>query len=1252
MYNDNKRNICPILGATKHDDIDIERERKLAITFFRYALRFLWGFLLLLLVLAGALVLGSQFFSFGGNLLLRGANFFGASRNLIFQSQEVRGNPLKGYAFENLLLTWQDRPLFRAENLEITFSFQNLLRGEIPLENLEIREWFADLDAASAMPSSETTFSLGYLPRNILLEKGSLLLTSRDYELLRLEGELSGSTQILLRELSAELGSPDALPLFFRGTLRLEEENLSLLRGELFLKTTPREGDPHLLLSGDILPRQNLEFLFSEFPLEQLGKASLLQEISQVLETLRGSLSGPARIEGSLPESWNAETDLHITRGSLGGIYLSTLDLQGFGAAQGPLELLFEGHALSGGSLKGSLLSPGSLEESLSVHFSGTSLDLSLGEAVHSELATLSGVLPSLQGSYVRQGKEASGSVSFSDVRGVYKDFSFENFRGEVLLSSDKIEASLEGLLEHLPVTGEGTVLLGEASPPKLDMVFHSPGMPLHRLKGILPDLEPLRLEGNLAWEVALQGSPKNPTASAKLYSQRIRIRGELLEAPEATLLYENETLFLEKARISWKDVLFEGQGEIRNLLGTRNMKIQASALPQGNRWAREALSPEIRKFFAPQEGGKLSLLLEGTPENLKGSLSGILPQIETPLGTTGRGSLEAAITSRGVQISSLSIPLRQGEFKFGGSLERTPSGGLQSSLDGHIRNISLDPLEASGMPLKGTLEGQFRLRGSEKNPVLSFSLTSPELAFQEYRGNRISCQGSLSTEALELEELSLAFWDGRARLRGTLGPLDRDPRWNLNGEFHEIDLMNTQDLLDVAQVYLKGTGNGTLSLEGPLASPEILVNLSSPRLLLNSLAFEDVSGTLQISPEEIRLDPLVVHAGGSPLEVSVVVLPEKSWDTSFSARGEALDLGSLLTSWELFPEDHPFFPRGILKLRLQGDVRKGELRGKGHLSSPEIFGGDLRGTNLDLPFVFDNRAFTLEKGSLALYNGILHGEGALDYSQKPALWRAHLWGEEIQVAPLLRDLYPMSGDISGTGTFDLTLKGPANYIFMTTGEGNLNIREGAFSGFPQLAPLLAKSQRPGLDFASLQVYFSVDGRTLYFVPGSRLTAPPGNPIYRYFSADGFLPFTGRSMNINCLTEVNAPAINAFLGAFAGFLETVFLAEDITQLGNITQAVEDALLGGIFGGLSKSDFREISFSLKGTMEEPELANLSIATKQKAFLLNPQDREKGDRGPDFKFTFSFPTGEGKKTSDDISGQLTDQIFEQAIKQILP
>jgi len=782
-----------------------------------------------------------------------------------------------------------------------------------------------------------------------------------------------------------------------------------------------------------------------------------------------------------------------------------------------------------------------------------------------------------------------------------------------------------------------------------MDLFLRSPGTPLHRLKSVLPSLEPLKLEGSLAWELLLRGTPKDPRASGTLRSEKIRLRGELLEFPEVSLSYEKKVLFLKKARLSWKDVLLEGQGEIGDLLHAPDFNVTFSALPRGNRWITESLSPEALKFFSPKEGAKLSLLVKGPLEHIEGSLSAVLPSVKTPLGTTRKASLEAKITSRELRLQPLHIPLSSGgELRLEGSLQFSPSGEFRPSFDGEIRNLPLDPLKNFGVPLQGMLRGQFRLRGTGTKPELSFSLTSPELIFEDYRGRKLSCKGSLSPEILHLEELKGLFWDGKVRLKGILGPFGSNPKLDFKGTFEEINLMNTQDLLDDAGIYLKGTADGTFSAQGPLASPEVALNLSSSKLFLNSLPFENVGGTLQLSPEEIRLEPLTAHIGSSSLDLSVVVLPKKSWNTNFSAQAKALDLESLLKSWNLYSEEKPFYPGGILSLSLKGGVQGGQLRGKGILESPKIFAGKIHAENLHLPFDFDGTSFSLRKGKASFYGGTLGGEGSLDYSQKPALWKAQIRAQEFQVAPFLRDLHPLSGDISGTGTFDIALKGPLNYIFMTSGEGSLHIQEGAFSGFPQLSALLAKSRATELDFASLQAYFSVDGRTLYFVPGSRLTAPPGHNIYRYFSADGFLPFTGKPMNINCNTEVNAPAINAFLGAFAGFLETVFLADDITQLTNITKAVEDALLGGIFGGLSRNDFREISFSLKGTMEEPKLEDLSIAAKQKAFMINPLEKDNGEKTPDFQLSLSFPVGKGRKTSDDLS----EQILEQVIKQVIP
>ena len=246
-------------------------------------------------------MLGGSYFSFGGTLLVRGVNFLGASHNLALTVEKAQGNPLRGYALEKVFLTWDNRPLFRAASLDITFSLKDLLREGAFLQDLEIQGWFLDLDTALAMPSSGE-FSLKYLPRRVDLQEGSLELDSRSYAFTRLLGELQGDDLLLLSEASVRLGSPEALPLLFRGEMRFQGDTVSLLEGELFLRDSDA-GDPHLLLSGDLLPEQNLQIFFAALPLDSLGRASLLKEISQILGTLKGSLSGSAQVEGILRES-------------------------------------------------------------------------------------------------------------------------------------------------------------------------------------------------------------------------------------------------------------------------------------------------------------------------------------------------------------------------------------------------------------------------------------------------------------------------------------------------------------------------------------------------------------------------------------------------------------------------------------------------------------------------------------------------------------------------------------------------------------------------------------------------------------------------------------------------------------------------------------------------------------------------------------------------------------------------------------
>ena len=118
-------------------------------------------------------------------------------------------------------------------------------------------------------------------------------------------------------------------------------------------------------------------------------------------------------------------------------------------------------------------------------------------------------ILPSLEGNYLRKEEDSSGFLEFSGARGSYGDLSFEDFRGTCLLSGDRVQSSLKGLLEHLPLEGGGTLVLRKEEKPEMDLFLRSSGTPLHRLKSVLPSLEALQPEGNLAWEILLRGTPK-----------------------------------------------------------------------------------------------------------------------------------------------------------------------------------------------------------------------------------------------------------------------------------------------------------------------------------------------------------------------------------------------------------------------------------------------------------------------------------------------------------------------------------------------------------------------------------------------------------------------------------------------------------------------------------------------------------------------------------------------------------------------
>ena len=166
-------------------------------------------------------------------------------------------------------------------------------------------------------------------------------------------------------------------------------------------------------------------------------------------------------------------------------------------------------------------------------------------------------------------------------------------------------------------------------------------------------------------------------------------------------------------------------------------------------------------------------------------------------------------------------------------------------------------------------------------------------------------------------------------------------------------------------------------------------------------------------------------------------------------------------------------------------------------------------------------------------------------------------------------------GQLTGTADLSISGSGTGGMVGLVFGNGEFSARDGALSGFDAIKTL---SKDGTVRFASALSYFSVDGRSLYLMPGTRVTAPIGDPIYRYLFANGSIGIGDSPLDLKCSVDINIKALNALLGALQGILSVE--GNPLTDPGFFRN-----FLSGLVGGISTGVPGDL-LNLKGSWKSP------------------------------------------------------------------
>ena len=491
--------------------------------------------------------------------------------------------------------------------------------------------------------------------------------------------------------------------------------------------------------------------------------------------------------------------------------------------------------------------------------------------------------------------------------------------------------------------------------------------------------------------------------------------------------------------------------------------------------------------------------------------------------------------------------------------------------------------------------------------------------------------------------DLSVLSTDLAGRGRITLPAPKKPGSVSLNATATKIDLrtLNTAAGLDLP---LFGTVVAELSVSGHTDAPAFSLSLTAPELRAYGLNLTGFNAQIRPSPAR-RTDPgiallLKASLGDHPLQLFGKLTPGKD-ATRLTLRSERtpVDLAGLS---EALAVDRTGLMSGKVSFSMDATLRGGSISGTGRVGSERATFSGFEIRDFSFPFAISDDSVTVTKGTASLYGGAAKVTGS--YRLDQGTWTCAIAAVSMDLEQITRPLLAAPAKI--TGSADLTMKtsGTSGRFLFVFGDGTFTARNGVISGFPALKKL---SDAGTLRFNSLLSNFNVDGKQLYLLPGSRASAHPGDNVYRYFGVNGTvgLGATDR-FDLKCSGEINLRALNTVLGALQGLLSIDGTLASATFLQNF--------LTGLVGGLSTKDFRETSFSLKGTWAKPEMSDFKVAQPAKRGPDIPwttSTKGKNGNGREFTIRIDIPTGPGADSTPDAKDQVKKQILENIMKSIV-
>jgi uncharacterized protein involved in outer membrane biogenesis len=848
-----------------------------------------------------------------------------------------------------------------------------------------------------------------------------------------------------------------------------------------------------------------------------------------------------------------------------------------------------------------------------------------------------------------------SGPITFSATHLEAMDFDFEDLSVMLgLKKSSGIGVSLSCRSLGSVISASGDVTFDPDT--NLDLGVYASPLNLEVLSDRFPEMEKAGLVGEGTAFVRVKGPVSKVGASGSVSFPSLVLSGDIrVEKVYAEFDYSDAGVQIKKAEALWDGASLTAAG-LQKGAGGMDFRGGVSGLKLAS---LSGFTPILQEFGV---NGVISgdWLIAGNTSDPVASFDFKIPSLQFKGESISDVAVSAKYHASSLDISSASFKYGRARLSASGSVKLPDGKTPQYNIKGTFGGVDASLLRERGViseDISGEISGDVRAWNDSSGSGVRVFFRNSDLSFRNLHFAEISGSAALISRDLSFERFRSKMNIGDLSLSGRIGNiplLSSTSSEGFNLEDLPIDIKisaSSADIGRISRIFMpnahgyQGFVSGSIDVTGTVGAPQFNANafvygVRAFGLFLPVIRMEKITGSMN----SIHIPDLRALAGRGLISADLELSKSGDiWGGDVSASGRSVDIRSLMAPIDY---ERKIDASGALDFDFYGKGSAGEFDGTGMARVPKLSLMGANFTELEIPFWITEGYVVVEDSSAKAYGGEVKAQIAKDLRQSDWGGRFEVLSADLEVA--LKDIMPDSdGVVRGSADLQIFLGGDTRRTSMQSGEGNINIRNGEVLGFQGAEAVSKLLGGHPLRFKALNASFTVDGKTLYLLPGSRVSAPKGDSVFNYIMADGSLTID-KDINLFCVGNVNIRALNSFIGGVRGLVSSAMEeGSSGLTLGNF--------MGGAITGFTRDEFRDVSLSVRGTSEDIVIEKIVIAEPQKKDLspvLNEAEQRREKNDETIRLNLEFPVGPGADVRKrGVGNQIGGQVLQRALDGLL-